>query len=103
MSEIRADYASGGSGLTSAKGARRHPPIAEVLRDIADDLAALRGSGTPLTVFATTDIAAFTDPPSAAEMALLRTFVNNLKAGLIAAQNRVNANGASVTIKTTKV
>lgn len=27
-----------------------------------------------------TDIAAFTDPPSAAEMATLRTFVNNLKA-----------------------
>jgi len=27
-----------------------------------------------------TDIAAFTDPPSAAEMALLRTFVNDLKA-----------------------
>lgn len=27
-----------------------------------------------------TDIAAFTDPPSAAEMALLRTFVNALKA-----------------------
>ena len=29
-----------------------------------------------------TDIAAFTDPPSAAEMALLRTFVNALKADL---------------------
>lgn len=33
------------------------------------------GVGTVLT-----DIAAFTDPPAAAEMALLRTFVNDLKA-----------------------
>jgi len=37
------------------------------------------------------DIAAFTDPPSAAEMALLRTFVNALKADILAMKKNDNA------------
>lgn len=41
--------------------------------------AAARGA---VTQIALTDIAAFTDPPNAAEMALLRTFVNTLKAAI---------------------
>ena len=40
MAEIKADYASGGSGLTSTRGSARHPPISDVLRDVADDLEA---------------------------------------------------------------
>lgn len=36
------------------------------------------------------DIAAFTDPPSAAEMALLRTFVNALKADAAADRAKIN-------------
>jgi len=36
------------------------------------------------------DIAAFTDPPSAAEMALLRTFVNALKADVLAMKKNDN-------------
>lgn len=38
-----------------------------------------------------TDIAAFTDPPSAAEMALLRTFVNALKADIDELRQTVTA------------
>jgi hypothetical protein len=37
-----------------------------------------------------TDIGAFTDPPSAAEMALLRTFVNALKADILAMKKNDN-------------
>lgn len=37
------------------------------------------------------DIAAFTDPPSAAEMAALRTFVNALKADVVANRAKINA------------
>lgn len=37
------------------------------------------------------DIAAFTDPPSAAEMALLRTFVNANKADIATIRTKVNA------------
>lgn len=40
--------------------------------------------GTKPAATVGTDIAAFTDPPSAAEMALLRTFVNALKADVAA-------------------
>lgn len=36
-------------------------------------------------------IAAFTDPPSAAEMALLRTFVNALKVDAAADRAKINA------------
>lgn len=41
MATIEADYGTGGSGL--AKGAARHPLLADVLRDMAADLLALKG------------------------------------------------------------
>lgn len=44
------------------------------------------------------NIAAFTDPPSAAEMALLRTFVNALKAD--AAADRVKINDLLAKLRT---
>lgn len=48
MATIYKDYGSGGAGLISKagtsgdSGSKRHPSIAEVLRDVADDLAELR-------------------------------------------------------------
>jgi len=42
------------------------------------------------------DIAAFTDPPSAAEMALLRTFVNALKADNVALRAGVRECAAKI-------
>lgn len=41
-------------------------------------------------VTVSTNIGAFTDPPSAAEMALLRTFVNALKADAAADRAKIN-------------
>ena len=41
MSNIPPDYGSGGSGL-AANGSQRHPPIADVARDIADDIETMR-------------------------------------------------------------
>jgi hypothetical protein len=46
---------------------------------------------TVATLTVGSDIGAFTDPPSAAEMALLRTFVNALKADILAMKKNDNA------------
>lgn len=51
MATIFKDYGSGGSGLISkagtsgSSGSRRHPAIADVLRDLADDLVAIKAEG----------------------------------------------------------
>jgi len=45
---------------------------------------------TVATLTVGADIGAFTDPPSAAEMALLRTFVNALKADILAMKKNDN-------------
>lgn len=66
MSTIYKDYGSGGAGLTGiagisgGSGSQRHPPIAQVLRDVADDVLAMRAEaavarGNALVV----DVAAF--------------------------------------------
>lgn len=47
-------------------------------------------SATVAALTVGSDIAAFTDPPSAAEMALLRTFVNALKADILAMKQNDN-------------
>ena len=52
-------------------------------------------------VTVSTNIAAFTDPPSAAEMALLRTFVNALKVD--AAANRAKINDLLAKLRTAGV
>jgi hypothetical protein len=98
MAAIKTDFGTGGSNLTPG-GSSGSPSLAEALRDVADDLAALKPAA-PTAVTVGADIAAFTDPPSAAEMALLRTFVNALKADA-AAVRAVLPTGA--TLKTTKV
>lgn len=87
MSAIGTDFGSGGSNLTP--GAGGDPSLATTLRDIADDLAGVKGA-----TIAAPALAAFTDPPSAAEMALLRTLVNEMRAALIST--------AGATLKTTK-
>jgi hypothetical protein len=90
MAAIDTRFGAGGKNLQPG-GSNGKPTLALALRDIADDLAGIRpaalATGTvgavlvaPVAVTVGTDIAAFTDPPSAAEMALLRTFVNALKA-----------------------
>jgi hypothetical protein len=85
MAGIGKDFASGGSGLTP--GSSGEPSLATVLRDIATDLQSLKPGATiaPITAPA---LAAFTDPPTAAEMALLRTLVNEMR-------TRISGNGTA--------
>lgn len=84
---IKGSFGEGGSQLTP--GAAGTPSLATVLRGIADDLA-----GIKTATIAAPALAAFTDPPSAAEMALLRTLVNEIRAAIIAS--------AATTINTVK-
>lgn len=78
MATIRTDYFTGGAGQAPT-GSDAYPPLATVLRDIADDLTSCKGAtiAAPATL-------AFSDPPLAAEMALLRTLVNEMRSALIA-------------------
>jgi hypothetical protein len=87
MATIYKDYGSGGAGLigkagiSGGSGSARHASIADVLRDVADDLTACRGGVSGLTIAsaaAGAALGAFTDPPSAGEMATLRTRVNEI-------------------------
>jgi hypothetical protein len=91
MTAIPSDFGEGGKNLAPG-GSAGEPTLAQTLQDVADDLAAVveavelaantvgAALSAPVAVTVGTDIAAFTDPPSAAEMATLRTFVNALKA-----------------------
>jgi hypothetical protein len=82
MAAITQRFGSGGANLTPGRAAGQ-PSLADVLRDVADDLAALK----PARINAADATAAY----GAAEQALL----NELKA-------KVNALAAAV-LKTTKV
>ena len=76
MAVIPKNLTEGGVGLTPGTGTA---DLRTILQDIATDLAAGRGAAlSAATVGA--DIGAFTDPPTALQMAALRTFVNALKA-----------------------
>lgn len=86
MATIPKDYGTGGSGLIGKgpSGSKRHPALPDVLRDMADDLEALRTNQNAMrtSVLATltkldadagvtdTNYAA-TNPPPAALAALL--------------------------------
>lgn len=88
MATITVNYGSGG-GHMAPYGHDSQPPLAEVLRDIADDLGSCKGA-----TIAAPALLAFTDPPSAAEMGLLRTLVNEMRAAMIST--------AGTTLKTIK-
>lgn len=77
MAAISKTFGEGGANLTPGDSSGK-PSITDVLRDIADDLVGVRGA----TVTAPA-LAAFTDPPSAAEMAALRALVNELRAAQV--------------------
>lgn len=85
---IKADFGDGGAQLTPG-GAAGTPTLATILRGIADDLtnrstvaAAISANITEtLTASITADaLPAFTDPPTALEMAAVRTLVNEIRA-----------------------
>jgi hypothetical protein len=96
MSTIKADYGQGATSDESV-GSANHPPLAEVLRDIATDLATVDLAS--VETIAAADLAAFTDPPDALEMAALRTLVNEIKTKINAAATAKAAAGAILTIK----
>ena len=98
MANIKADFYGGGVGQNPKSSTADNPSLALAMRDIADDLAALKPSAPAVTVGS--DIGAFTDPPSAAEMALLRTFVNALKTDAAATVAELPS---GITLKTVKV
>jgi hypothetical protein len=62
---------------------------AEAATADGDIIEAVPSCGALANVTVGSDIAAFTDPPSAAEMALLRTFVNALKVDVTAIRKNV--------------
>ena len=88
MATITIEYGQGGMHM-SPTGHDVQPPLAAVLRDIADDLGSCKGA-----TIAAPALLAFTDGPTAPEMALLRTLVNEMRTALITT--------AGVTLKTIK-
>lgn len=111
MAAISTRFGSGGANLAPG-GSAGSPSLAEALRDIADDLAAMVaavGEGSvgaaltdPIGAALTDSIGAalsdavgaalpdFTDPPSAGEMAALKALVNQLRTAVLSLQSRVN-------------
>lgn len=78
-------------------------PLDEPLIEAADPAEIAAAAPTAVAaaalaspLIAAADIAAFTDPPSAAEMALLRTFVNEVKTDLNVAATLINQIRASI-------
>jgi len=89
MAAISTRFGSGGSNLTP-NGSSGAPSLAGALRDVADDIAGMKGIAVVGGA-----LPAFTDPPSAAEMAALRALVNELRL--------TQVNRAAYTVLTTKV
>jgi hypothetical protein len=89
MTAIPTNFGEGGANIAPG-GAGGTPTLADTLRDVSDDLGTLRtafngalaaldiAAADPTAVSAGA-LAAFTDPPSAAEMANTRTLVNQLR------------------------
>lgn len=99
MAVISADFGTGGRNLTPA-GSSGIPSLADALRDVADDLGDIAGDATVSGAVGAA-LGAFTDPPSAAEMATLRTRVNEMRVLLLELQTMQNAR-AGVSLRTTK-
>ena len=88
MTTIPKGYGWGGSGLVPG-GAGGSPAIDDTLRDVADDLAALKGGAT---------LPALTSPPGS-DAATVQTLVNEIRTKW----NALAASGSGgVTLKTIK-
>lgn len=96
MAEIPTTFGEGGANL-APNGAQGSPTLATALRDISDDLGALRTAfnaglagldvaAADPTAVAEAALGAFTDPPAAGEMASLRALVNELRTTTIEAR-----------------
>jgi hypothetical protein len=108
MAAIRSNFGTGGSSLTPAGSSQ--PSLAVVLRDIAADLADLAGDAPVAALSANITagaLPAFTDPPTAGEMAALRTLVNEMRAVLVeiralsVEERAARAGVAGTTLRTT--
>jgi len=99
MAAITERFGSGGANLSPGKSGG-DPTLATALRDVADDLAALQPTAVaaPVTEAA---LPAFTDGPTAGEMAALRALVNELRATVIELTAKVTASSGA-TLLTTK-
>jgi hypothetical protein len=85
MALIRKNFASGGTGMVQG-GSGGDPNIYDILCDIALDLDDVVG-GAPVAAIAANitqgALPAFTDPPSAAEMAAARALINEIRGVVI--------------------
>lgn len=83
MAKIPKTLGQGGAHMVAGDGGGK-PDIRQILVDIAADLVTLNGGGGSGAVAITAPaLPAFTDPPTAGEMAALRTLVNEIRAFLI--------------------
>lgn len=94
MAAIPKNFGEGGKNLTPG-GASNPLNLATVLRDIADDLAALNG-GAAGTITSPSAVAAAGANPTKAEFDAVVTLVNEIKSKL-----NTSGNGTA-TLKTTK-
>lgn len=78
MAAIPKTFGEGGAHLTPGDSSGK-PSLKEILVDIADDLGTLKGGGGAAAITAPA-LNAFSDPPTAQQMADLRTLVNQLRA-----------------------
>lgn len=84
MAEITENFGAGGQGLVPNQGDGPTPSLATALRDIILDITDIQPDASTITQGA---LAAFTDPPTAGEMANLRTLVNQLRTAMLANGN----------------
>lgn len=83
MAKLPKTFGQGGAHLIP--GASGDPDLSLILRDIITDLGTLRGGSSGVGAAITAPaLPVFTDPPTAGEMAALRTLVNQIRAALVA-------------------
>lgn len=109
MALIKKNFGSGGSGMVPG-GSGGDPNIHDILVDIAKDLDDIVGGAPVATISATITqpaLPAFTDPPTAGEMAAARALINELRGVLVelraaAVEARAaRASQSGVTVRTT--
>lgn len=95
MAKIPRTFGEGGAHLTPGDSSGV-PSLHTILNDIAIDIVMLAG-GTTIAPINAPALPAFSDPPTPAQMAALRTLVNELRARL-AGTGLPAAPGAVLTI-----